>query len=135
MPYWFLSPLTFSLETWVYNHVDKILTLSPKLSDYVIRMDANENDVELLLFGVDLNKFNPYVDFAELRKSLGITEYDLVVLYIGTLFEFSGLDIYLEQFSQVVKKYLSKLIIVGGGALFSRLKKLVFDYGLTENVA
>lgn len=136
VPYWFLSPLTFSLETWVYNHVDKILTLSPKLSEYVVRMDANEDDVELLLFGVDLNKFNPYVDSAELRKSLGITESDIVVLYIGTLFEFSGLDLYLEQFSQVVKSIPRvKLIIVGGGALFSRLKKLVVDYGLTENVA
>jgi len=135
VPYWFLSPLTFSLETWVYNHVDKILTLSPKLSEYVIRMDANEDNVELLLFGVDLTKFNTSVDSAELKKRLGIAEQDLVVLYVGTLFEFSGLDLYLEQFSQVVKSiHRAKLIIVGEGALFRRLKELVRDYGLAENV-
>ena len=135
VPYWFLSPLTFSLETWVYNHVDKILTLSPKLSEYVIRMDGHEDDVELLLFGVDLNKFNPRVSSAGLRRRLKITESDLVVLYIGTLFKFSGLDLYLEQFSQVVKSIPNaKLVIVGGGALFDRLKELVHDHELEENV-
>lgn len=128
-------PPTFALEKWVYKRADKVLALSPKLSDYVIRMNANKNKVELLLFGVDMDKFNSYVPFAELRKRLGLSEDDLVVLYIGTLFEFSGLDIYLEQFSRVVKKIpKAKLVIVGGGALFSRLKKRVSELRLSENV-
>jgi len=128
-------PLTFSLETWVYKHVDKILTLSPMLCNYVIRMDANKEKVDLLLFGVDLKKFNPYVQSRELRENLGLSKDDLVVLYIGTLFEFSGLDLYLEQFSYVVKEIpRAKLVIVGGGALFGRLKKRVSELGLSENV-
>jgi glycosyltransferase involved in cell wall biosynthesis len=129
------TPVTFSMETWVYKHVDKILTLSPMLSDYVIRMGANENDVELLLFGVDLNKFNPYVQSAEVIKSLGLSENDLVVLYIGTLFDFSGLDVYVEQFSRVVQNVPNaKLVIVGGGALYGKLKKRIVELGLVNNV-
>lgn len=135
VPYWFLSPLTFSLETWVYNHVDKILTLSPKLSEYVVRMDANEGNVELLLFGVDLNKFNPHVNAEKLKRRLGVTKDHRVVLFIGTLFKFSGLDLYLKQFSKVVKEIPRvKLIIVGGGPLLSQLKQLVFDLRLEDNV-
>jgi glycosyltransferase involved in cell wall biosynthesis len=129
------GPVTFSLETWVYKHSDKILTLSPMLSDYVIRMGANKNNVELLLFGVDLNKFNPSIQSSIVKKSLGLSETDLVVLYIGTLFDFSGLDLYLEQFPQVIKNIPNtKLLIVGGGALYGKLKKSISELELTENV-
>lgn len=129
------SPLTFSLETWVYKHADKIFTLSPMLSDYVVRLGANKNDVELLLFGVDLTKFNPNITSSGVKNSLGLSEKDLVVLYIGTLFDFSGLDLYLEQFSKVVKIIPNaKLVIVGGGALFGKLKKRISELDLTGNV-
>ena len=135
VPHRILRQVTFSLEKWVYSHVDKILTLSPKLSDYVIRLGADRNRVELLPFGVDMNKFNPNVDTKELKEKLRITEEDKVIVFIGTLFEFSGLDSYLEQFPKVVKEIPeTKLIIVGGGALLGKLKKLVVDLKLTENV-
>jgi len=130
-----LRPIVFSLEKWVYIHVDRILTLSPKLSDYVIRMGADRNKVKLLPFGVDMNKFNPNVDTKELGEKLGIAEDNKVIVFIGTLFDFSGLDLYLEQFAVVLKEFPeTKLVIVGGGVLFEKLKKLVVDLKLTENV-
>jgi glycosyltransferase involved in cell wall biosynthesis len=130
-----LRPVVFSIEKWVYRHVDKILTLSPKLSDYVVRMGAERNKVELLPFGVDLRKFNPYVEDEELRGKLGIAGHDKVIVYVGTLFEFSGLDLYLKQFPAVLKEFPeAKLVIVGGGALFEKLKSLVVGLKLTENV-
>jgi phosphatidylinositol alpha-1,6-mannosyltransferase len=98
-------------------------------------MGSKKAKVELLLFGVDLTKFNPYVESAEVKNSLGLSEKDLVVLYIGTLFDFSGLDFYLEQFPQVVKDVPhAKLVIVGGGPLFSRLKKRISELELNEHV-
>lgn len=130
-----LRPIVFSLEKWVYRHADKILTLSPKLSDYVVRMGADRNKVNLLPFGVDMKKFNPNVDAEELGEKLGIGENDKVIVFIGTLFEFSGLDLYLEQFPTVLKEFPeAKLVIVGGGALFEKLKKLMVDLKLAENV-
>ena len=135
VPYKILRSMTFSLEKWVYNRVDKILTLSPKLSDYVIRMGADRNRVELLPFGVDMKKFNQNVDADELRGKLRIAQDDKVIVYVGTLFEFSGLDLYLRRFPAVLKEFPeAKLVIVGGGALFEKLKELVVDLRLTENV-
>ena len=130
-----LRPIVFSIEKWVYRHVDKILTLSPKLSDYVVRMGADRNKVELLPFGVDMGKFNPNVEAKELGGKLGIAGDDKVIVYVGTLFEFSGLDLYLKQFPAVLKEFPeAKLVIVGGGALFEKLKNLVVDLKLAENV-
>lgn len=129
------SAPTFSLETFVYRNSDKIMTLSPMLSEYVKRMKAPSEKVDLLLFGVDFNKFNPQVESDLLREKMGLAKDDLIVLFVGTLFDFSGLDLYLEQFPQVVKQLPNaRLLIVGGGALLDRLKKRSFELGLSGNV-
>jgi len=135
VPQKMLRPFTFALEKWVYRKVDRILTLSSKLSEYVMKMGAESRKVELLLFGVDMDKFNPEVDTKELGERLGIDENDRVIVFIGTLFEFSGLDTYLEQFSLVLKEIPdAKLVIVGGGPLYKKLQSLVVDLGLTRRV-
>jgi len=130
------SAPTFSLETWVYKNCDKIMALSPKLSEYVLRLGKDtEGKVDLLLFGVDLAKFNPKINCCALKKSLGLDDDDFVVLFVGTLFDFSGLDLYLEEFPKVIEKIPNvKLLIVGGGALLERLKKRAKELSICKNV-
>jgi len=131
-----LRRITYSFEKKVYSRVDKILALTPKLAEYVINMGADRNNVELLLFGVDTKRFNPNVSVEMLIKSkLGISENDKVIVFIGTLFEFSGLDRYVEQFSKVLKEIPeAKLVIVGGGYLFEKIRRIVISKGLENNV-
>jgi glycosyltransferase involved in cell wall biosynthesis len=81
------------------------------------------------------SKFNPHVEAEGLRGKLGIAEDDKVIVYVGTLFEFSGLDLYLKQFPAVLKEFpKAKLVIVGGGALLEKLKELVVGLKITGNV-
>jgi glycosyltransferase involved in cell wall biosynthesis len=135
VPHAFLRPIVLYAERWVYRNVDAILTLSPKLSDYVIESGCEKNKVELLPFGVDTSKFNPNVDSRKLKKSLDISDEDPVVVYVGTLFGFSGLDLYVKQFGNVIKEIpTAKLVIVGGGALQNRLEQLVSDLELSNSV-
>lgn len=130
-----LRPITLSLEKWVYKHVDKILTLSPKLSEYVTRLGAYPSKVEMLPFCVDINVFNPDVSIEQLKQKLGISKGIKTIVFIGTLFDFSGLDSYIEQFPKIVKEIPDvKLVIVGGGTLFKKLRQLVADLGLGENI-
>jgi glycosyltransferase involved in cell wall biosynthesis len=98
-------------------------------------MGADRHKVELLPIGVDIEKFNPNIDAGELRGKLHIAQDDKVIVYIGTLFEFSGLDLYLRQFPAVLKEFPeAKLVIVGGGALSEKLQNLTVDLKLAENV-
>ena len=130
-----LRRITYSLEKKIYSHVDKILALTPKLAEYVINLGTDKNNVELLLFGVDTKRFNPNVNVELLRDQLGITENDRVIVFIGTLFEFSGLDQYIEQFPKVLKEVPdAKLVIVGGGYLFEKLKRIVADLKLDDKI-
>ncbi len=122
-------------EKKVYKNVDKILTLTPKLSEYTIRMGASGNKVELLPSGVNTNMFNSNCNTAALRKGLGISENDRVIMFMGTLFKFSQLDQYIERMPTILEEIpMAKLLIVGGGDLLEKLKMTVVDRGLKDKV-
>jgi len=135
VPNWFLKAPTRIFEKKVYENVDKILAITPMLSDYVINLGASKDKVELLFTGVDTNQFNPNIDSTKLRKELNLGNDCNVIVFIGTLFEFCGMDRYIEQFPDILKEFPeTKLIVVGGGFLFEKLKKLVRDMKLEDNV-
>ena len=117
----------------MYKNVDKILTLTPLLSEYIIKMGASEDKVELHPAGVNTHRFNSNCNTAALRKELGISENDRVIMFMGTLFKFSQLDQYIERMPSILEKIpTAKLLIVGGGDLLEKLKMTVVDTGLKD---
>ena len=134
-PYSALRPITRSLEKKVYSRVDAIVTLTPKLSDYVIGLGAEEAKVKLLPMPVDTNLFRPSSDSAELRQKWGLNGKDQVIVFIGTLFEFSGLDVLIRHFPEVVKQVPeAKLLVVGDGPQRLKLEGIINELGLQRQV-
>ena len=135
VPNWFLRNPTRMLEAKVYKKVNLIIAITPMLSDYVIKMGAEKEKVKLLFTGVDSSQFNPTIDTATLRKQLDLSNDCRIIVFIGTLFDFCGMDIYIEQFPNILEKFPeTKLIVVGGGSLFENLKKLVKNLNLEESI-
>ncbi|MFC2071982.1 glycosyltransferase [Chloroflexota bacterium] len=135
VPYPTLRPITRFLEKRVYSRVDMILTLTPKLSDYVTEKGAEKSRVKLLPMPVDTGLFHPSTDFAEIRQQWGFNEEDQVILFIGTLFDFSGLDALIPRFAEVTKQIpQAKLLIVGDGPQRPKLEGIIANRGLQEQV-
>ena len=66
-------------------------------------------------------------------KRWGIKPDDRIVLFLGTLFEFCGMDIVLEGFKKVTAEIPgARLLIVGGGPLLEKLKKSARESGLDK---
>lgn len=136
VPYPVLRPITHLLERKVYSSVDLILTLTPRLSQYVINMGASETRVKLLPPGVETGLFHPGVDCTDIRQKWDINEQDKVILFIGTLFEFSGLDAFISRFREVIREIPeAKLLIVGDGPQRLRLEKIIAELGLKKQVS
>ncbi len=130
-----LRPLTSSLEKWVYSRADLILTLTPKLTDYVIKKGAAKSKVRSLLMPLDTNLFHPSVDSGHLRKKWGFAGDDRIVLFVGTLFDFSGLDRFIPLFPEVIERIPNaRLLIVGDGPQRSKLEAIINRLGLGERV-
>ena len=100
---WLRLP-TLWFEKQVYKRADRIVALTPKLGDYTVRLGARRDCMEVLKPGVDTDVFCPGEPDAQLMEQWGIRPDDLVVLFMGTLFEFSGMDSVLESFGQVVSE-------------------------------
>ena len=116
VPYPLLRSVTRFLEKRVYSRVDAVLPNTPQYSKYIASMGVPESRVKLLPFPVDTRLFSPSADCSEIRQKWEIGESDKVIVFIGTLFEFSGLDTFLREFPKVLEEVPeTKLLIVGDG--------------------
>jgi glycosyltransferase involved in cell wall biosynthesis len=128
------SPTRY-LERRVYSSVDSIMAITPHHAHYVMSLGAPESRVRLLPLPIDTSIFHPSVDHSEVRQKWGIGERQPVVLFIGTLFEFSGLDGFIPVFHRVLESVPeAKLLIVGDGPQRPKLERIISELGLTAKV-
>lgn len=135
VPYPALRPLTRVLERKVYSSVDLILTLTPTLSRYVIDKGALKSKVKMLPISVDTNSFYPSANSDEIRQRWGLGDQEPIIIFMGTLFDFTGLDLFIHQFPKVIEQASgAKLLIVGDGPQRLKLERIITQLGLGERV-
>jgi glycosyltransferase involved in cell wall biosynthesis len=126
---------TKSMEKKVYSRVDEILAITPHHAKYVIGLGAEAAKVKLLLLPIDTELFRPSADTTEVRRKWGFSAQDAIVVFIGTLFNFSGLDGFIREFPRVLEKLPeTKLLIVGDGPQRPLLEKIIAELRLKEKV-
>ncbi|MBN2240841.1 MAG: glycosyltransferase family 4 protein [Dehalococcoidales bacterium] len=129
-----LGTITKKLESFVYSRVDKFLVITPKLSDYAVRLGASYEKTEYLPITLDTQLFRP-MSQNNIRGQWGISDDDYVILFIGTLFDFSGLDIVIDSLDYIRNKVDKvKLLLVGDGPQRTVLEKHIAEKNLEENV-
>jgi len=130
-----LRPLTRILERKIYSQADLVLPNTPQYLQYVLGMGAAESKVKLLLLPIDTSIFHPSIDCSEVRQKWGFSEKDQIVLFIGTLFQFSGLDGFIRSFLQVIENTPeARLLIVGDGPQRPKLERIITELGLEGRV-
>jgi len=122
------------MESFVYSRVDRVLTLTPKLSEYVISLGAKPERVEVLPMTVDIEMFKPS-DESGIGEKWGIKDSDKVLLFMGTLFRFSGLEGLITSMPDILWHVPNaKLLIVGDGEQRKELEALISESHLEGKV-
>jgi len=135
VPYSFLRPITKLMEKRVYSSVDLVMPNTPQYQKYIASMGVPESKIRLLPFPMDTGLFRPGVDTSEPRRKWGLKENEPVIVFVGTLFDFSGLDEFITNFPKVLKEIpATKLLIVGDGVQRPRLERLITEIGLGKEV-
>ncbi|MFH2028061.1 MAG: glycosyltransferase family 4 protein [Nanoarchaeota archaeon] len=117
---------TKMLESTVYKNVDMILTISPKLTEYVTNLGADDRKVHLLPLLVDTDLFCP----SDREEDDGRT-----ILFVGSLHDFSGLHETIMFFPMVLHKFPdARLMIVGDGNYKPMLEAYAKRMGIEEAV-
>lgn len=124
-----------TFEKKIYPQMNLSLALSPKYADYLATLGADTARTKLLPFAVDTDFFRPELKNSDLRQKWGLGKGDPIILYMGSLYSFSGLLDFVRVFPDILRRIPSaKLLIVGDGPLRARLTALVSKMGLKNSV-
>jgi len=127
------SKISLTVDRYVTHHADFITFDSrPMQEQFVEEFDLEREKTCYIPNAVDTGLFKPMnVD----RKTWGITERDICLLYVGRLVKMKGLQILLESFKEASREVeMLKLLIVGDGPLRGELVEKTREYGLVNQV-
>jgi len=130
-----IKKLAKKYERKVLSNSTKVLATTPDLSRYAIEMGTSKDDIESFHLGINTQQFRPLDKDLQLAQSLGISDTDDVIVFIGTIYPFSGLYELISNFEQIAEKNPNtKLLIIGGGPSYDKLQKLVIRKKLESKV-
>ena len=135
IPAKFLHPLGIIMEKIALKKADKVLTINYRLKDYVINLGSTPEETKVIGAGVNLENFDPCISGSAVKDKYGINDDDIVVFFMGWLYQFSGLKEVAIELSKVKKDYTHlKLLIVGDGDAYNEIRNIKEKFGLNNQL-
>ena len=129
------KPLVKWSEKYVFRNASFVSTHNEALRQYCIGLGATPAKSSVIYPGVDMTRFFPAPPRHDLQTKVGIQPTDKVLLFMGTIFRFSGLVELLTELSPAIHLDKSiKFLILGDGEDFNRLHQLAITLGLEDQV-
>jgi alpha-1,6-mannosyltransferase len=108
------SRLCYNYCGRLYRQFDAVYALSENGGGRLLR-ELGVEDVQILPLGVELDDFGPERRDPELRRSLGLTDEQPLLIYVGRLDIEKRPDIVVEAFRQLPERLGARLVILGQG--------------------
>jgi len=122
-------------ERFVYSNADHVCANNEALRQYCISLGASPDRSSVIYPGIDITRFYPAQPRQDLQNELGIKPTDRVLLFMGTIFRFSGLTEIIAELGPALHNNPSlKFLILGEGEDFIPLQRLVESLGLQHQV-
>lgn len=133
VPFRFLQPLGKIIERKNIRTADLVLSINEGLREYTVRMGADSDKTHVIRAGFDPNRFDPELSGEEIRKKYCIEKEDILLLFVGWLYHFSGLKEVAKELSKIKTENI-KLLIVGDGDAHSDLEDIIKKYDLQNKI-
>lgn len=111
----FIEPLLERGLRRYYNRCDMLIAPSESTIDDLLAMQMH-NRIRLWTRGVDRTVFSPARRDPEWRRSLGLADNDVAIVFLGRLVMEKGLDVFTESIVQLRKRQAPhKVLVIGDG--------------------
>lgn len=135
IPSKYLQPLGRLIEQNILKNADRVVVINDRLKDYAIRMGSTFDKTHVVKAGIDLERYDPKINGDKIREEFGIMKEDMVLFFMGWLYNFSGLKEVAIELGKIKKERSDiKLLIVGHGDAFNDIKKIIKDFDLQDHV-
>jgi glycosyltransferase involved in cell wall biosynthesis len=106
---------------------DKVIAVTPQIASYLIHdFQCPFNKIAVIGNGVNMKRFYPIHDrgvLATARKDLGIKEKDAVIIFVGNLAPWQGVEHLIKAAPELVDEVKDlKFLIVGDGVLRHKIE-------------
>ncbi|HEX6187507.1 MAG TPA: glycosyltransferase family 4 protein [Pyrinomonadaceae bacterium] len=141
-------------EVWVGRHWDRVdkldllaryerLNLSAAARIFVVSEVERQNllqagiEPEKIIVnpnGVDVDKFKPGIGGGAVRGELGIASGETLVGFVGTFGPWHGVEVLAQAITQIPKDSSLRFLLIGSGALRTRVEEILREAGVAERV-
>jgi glycosyltransferase involved in cell wall biosynthesis len=129
-----LRPVAALVEGQLLRSADQVVIPYRALAGYVARIGVRTSRVRQIPHGVTRRRIDPAIR-ATMRSKLGLSDDDIALLFIGWLYEHSGLaELAFELASKKAEYSRFKVIVVGDGDLSSNLEDIRSANGLEDRL-
>ncbi len=117
------------------RHADRVIANSEFTRDALIKMDVDSASITLIYPGVDVTRFRPGLECAELRKSVGVTDADKLILSVGRLSRRKGFDQVIQALPALIQAGLDiQYVLIGIGEDYDYLFEIARTFDVIDRV-
>ena len=134
VPQKYFQKIARFIENKNMKNSNLVISINEGLREYTIQMGADRERTEVIRAGVELASFNS-IDQKIIRKMHGIKDDDLVLFFMGWLYDFSGLkEVAMELANLDIDDYSIRLLTLGKGDLWNDLQYIKKKYKLNDKL-
>jgi glycogen(starch) synthase len=133
------SPTIKNIEYAGGQSADCIITVSQAMKNELVLLGFPSEKIHVCWNGVDPWKYNPdrinQQDIVNLRRNYGITEEEIMLLFVGRLVKVKGADMLVQAMPKVLHEFPhTKLVVLGVGDMEADIRRLIQGLGLQQQV-
>ena len=117
------------------NNADLVITINKKLSEFAINMGSKKQSTILIDAGIDLASYDPDLDDSKIRNEYDIGSDDIVLFFMGWIYEFAGMKELARALGENKDKYPNyKILIVGDGDAYDEMCQIRDEYDMQDQL-
>jgi glycosyltransferase involved in cell wall biosynthesis len=116
---------------------DRVICVSETAKRHLMSVwQVSEDKIAVFPNGVDVNLHRPYPEIrSETRASLGVTQIDPLIVFVGSFFPWQDLKVLLDAFAQVLADYpCARLVLAGDGQQRQAMEQYATELGIGQSV-
>lgn len=125
----------FKTMVFTYRHADIVIANSDFTRDELRKIGVKDKKIELISPGVDIERFRPGLETTDLKESIGISEFQKLILSVGRLSRRKGFDMVIRSIPSLLDNNLDvHYALIGIGEDKDYLEVLAEEKGVTNRV-
>ena len=112
-----------------------VITINEQLKNLAIELGARVDKTIVIDAGIDFDSYDPDLDDSVIRKELNISENDVILFFMGWIYNFAGMKELAIDLAKNKEDYPNiKIIIVGDGDAYDDLIDIKEEYELGDQL-